>query len=198
MSLQSLKEIINNNVVDILSEIGEGTKPFPFKLLKDKEIPDANEEGATKYIVEYQIDTPNIPILVNLVSYSKYKKYGVYLDFQALTSKDGTTDVDDKYKITDEGLSVMFGILTTIKEILKDFLTRYDIEIFSLTYVSANTSKDDSASDSEKRDKALKRHKLYVAYIKKLFPEAVVNESRFPLFKVMVFFRRLVGAEDIK
>ena len=129
-------------LVDILKEIGEGTKTYSWKL--DDEDADGN------YF--YSFDTDNSTYSVGIANLEE----GMYdLSFNT-TSKDGDPDTSLD---TNEG--VPLRVLSTVVDIAKDFIQKVEPQI--VIFRPIQTKRTDAKEDP-------RRFKVYGAYLKKNLP----------------------------
>lgn len=130
-------------LINILKEIGEGTKAYPWTL------EDTDEDGNYWYGFEteqfhYQVGIANLDD-------------GMYdLSFNVV-SKDGTFDTPLD---TNEGATLK--VMSTIVEITKDFIAKADPETMIFRPIKTKEGED--------KEKDLRRSKLYGAYLKKHLP----------------------------
>jgi hypothetical protein len=129
-------------LVNILKEIGEGTKAYSWNL------EDVDEDGNYWYGFEtdqfyYQVGIANLDD-------------GMYdLSFNVVT-KDGTFDTPLD---TNEGATLR--VMSTVVEIAKDFISKEDPEI--MIFRPIKTKEEDKEND-------MRRSRLYGAYLKKHVP----------------------------
>ena len=129
-------------LVDILKEIGEGTRTYSWKF---------NDEDADGNCF-YSFDTENSTYSVGVANLED----GMYdLSFNT-TSKDGDPDISLD---TNEG--VPLRVLSTVVEIAKDFIKRKDPEI--VIFRPIKTKESNKGGDQ-------RRFNLYGAYLRKNLP----------------------------
>jgi hypothetical protein len=159
--MEELRRYIREQVI---KEIGEGTTPYSFRPINKNSLWQAD------YIADYIIDAPT-PIKVVLREDTLSGKPSLVIDFYA--EKKGKSGTEYTGELTNQGLEVMFRVLTTIKSIVKDYLKTHDYSIQVIEYLASAVKL--AGEYSEK--KARQRDNLYKAYIQKQFPTAIIRTS---------------------
>jgi hypothetical protein len=180
----------------IIKEIGEGTTPYPFTFKGAEPKSPFNKN----MVAGYKINGP-VPISVAISPYGTPLTPILRIEFYVIAGKDKLGIVLSS-EPTNLGLEVMFRILTTIKEIVKDYLERFDFSVKAIEY----TASAEKMGGLFSTKKAQQRNKLYLAYIKNIFPDAVVKsdfssgweENPEDDIKTFIEFRKLVTHKDIK
>ena len=179
----------------IIKEIGEGTTPYPFTFKGAEQKSPFNKN----MVAGYKINGP-VPISVGISPAGTPLTPILKIEFYVIVGKDKLGAVLSS-EPTNLGLEVMFRILTTIKEIVKDYLERFDFSVKAIEYI-ASAEKMGGQFDTKK---AKQRNDLYLAYIKRLFPGTFVNsfsssweENPEDDIKTFIEFRKLVTHKDIR
>ncbi len=158
---------------DILKEIGDGSsKAFPWKY--HKEHPSANSQD---FAYTFKTDKGNYYVSFTLADSNEWD-----LAFGLVKSNSSSWGIDASYDVV-TGVGA-FKIMTTIVEIVKDFLDYTyktyidDKNLFGETEpkkISFNTKKEEGRSEDEDS----RRSNLYKAYIQKQVPQARVERQSF-------------------
>lgn len=159
MKKSDLKQILKEEISNILTEIGEGTKPYPYDLIDQSDSRDA--ELIDEYVFEFYTDLHRLYTVQ--IAHDKVLKH-VDVEFSVQTETGKWTSSGT---FTD-GLEETFKVMTTITTIVKkEFLDKFDIDKVIFT---ANTGKRSKGAQSKLGSK--QRMNLYAQYIKKAFPNS--------------------------
>ena len=156
-----LRQLIKEEIAKVLTEIGEGVTPYPFKQLQN-----------SPHLIAYTFTTDtNDQYVVKFVS--GYSQSGIY----TLVFYPGTTiDDDDKIDaITNKG--TMFRILSTVISIVKTLISK-NKNVTGFNWIGIK-------SDKPRAD--AQRDRLYKAYLQKninqfpnwkIVPDSIVTKLR--------------------
>jgi len=170
---------------DILKEIGgvddTATNTYPYKLVgklnkvnTDRETDELSIE--TRYTFKTSDGERYAVIIATEVEVDYTDDYDeIYVPGSEISITFGTVDQvkSDEYTVTNKGLKEALKVMATVVEITKDYMSKTG---------GINTIKFSAAGkDSDNRHK---KHKIYNAYVKKHFSNAVVDANEYGSTKV--------------
>ena len=170
---------------DILMEIGgiddTPTNAYPYKLVgKLNQINTDPELFDLDITTRYTFTTSDREKYVVIITTDVEVDYEddaeeIYIPGSGISILFGTVNQvkSDKYNTTNKGLKAALKIMATVVEIAKDYMSKTGgIEVIRF-----------SATD-ENKDNIVKKHRMYNAYEKKHFPNAVVDTNGSGVTKV--------------
>lgn len=152
MKKSELRQIIKEEIRNTLNEIGEGVKPYSWRI-------DYKSDDEVRY--GFETDN-NVDYQVSFESFGEGETWDVSFAAREI----GTSDRFSTSVITNRG--EMYRVMSTVFDIVKDFINDYP-DTFQLTFDPSQTGDDASTKD--------KRAKLYLAYFKKQMPTSKVYQG---------------------
>lgn len=163
---------------DILMEIGgvddTPTNAYPYKLVGELNKTTTDPESFDLDITtRYTFTTSGLKKYVVVITTDVEVDYDdddeeIYVPGSEISILFGTVNQvkSDKYKTTNKGLKEALKIMATVVEIAKDYMSKTGgIKVIRF-----------SATDEDENN-VIKKHRMYNAYVKKQFPNAVVDTS---------------------
>lgn len=169
---------------DILNEIGgvddTSTNTYPYRLVgklnkinTDRETDELSIE--TRYTFKTSDGERYAVIIATDVEIDYDDGDEIYVPGSEISITFGTADQvkSDEYTVTNKGLKEALKVMATVVEITKDYMNKTGgIKIIKFSA---------AGKDSDNRHK---KHKIYNAYVKKQFPNAVVDANEYGGTKV--------------
>lgn len=184
-------KILNQLVREVVAEVGEGTDPYPFEFRGEGRTGGNTDRPMGGYKIKGDIEY--MVSITPMGGGGVFDKAGIRVDFYSVR-RDGEGAGELEAGVTGMGLKVMFRVMTTLKQIIKDYLRRYNWKVHYIGYAAGGEKTGGVIS----LRKAVQRNNLYLSYIKKLFPGGKVHSTDTDKDIVTyVYFNKKVGDTDI-
>lgn len=163
-------KILKEHIRGVLAEVGEGTDPYPFEFRGEGKVRGNTGRPMGGYKIKGEVEY--MVSITPLGGEGVFDRTGIRVDFYSVR-RDGEGAGELEAGLTGMGLKVMFRLMTTIKLIIKDYLGRYNWKVNYIGYAAGGEKRGGDIS----LKKAGQRNKLYLSYIKRLFPGGRVQST---------------------